>query len=67
MSATEVMTVIEQLSVKEQEEVFTLLTRKLIARRDPAAKPCIGKKLSFEEACEVVFRENRELLGLLAK
>ena len=67
MSATEVMTAIDQLPVNEQEEVFTLLTRKIIARRDPAAKPCIGKKLTFDEACEVVFRENRELLGLLAK
>lgn len=67
MSATEVMTAIEQLPVKEQEEVFTLLTRKLMARRDSVAKPLIGKSLSFDEACEVVFRENRELLGLLAK
>ena len=67
MSATEVMTAIEKLPVSEQEEVFTLLTRKIIARRDPAAKTCLGKKLSFDEACEVVFRENRELLGLLAK
>jgi hypothetical protein len=39
----------------------------IIARRDPAAKQHIGKKLSFDEACEVVFRENRELLGSLAK
>lgn len=67
MSATEVIAVIEQLSISEQEEVFSLLTQKIIARRDPAAKPGMGKKLSFDEACEVVFRENRELLGLLAK
>jgi hypothetical protein len=67
MSATEVMTVIEKLPDKEQEEVFTLLTRKLMARRVPAAKPMMGKYLSFDEACDVVFRENRELLGLLAK
>ena len=67
MSAIEVMTAIEQLPVNEQEEVFSLLTRKIIARRDPAAKQHIGKKFSFDEACEVVFRENRELLGLLAK
>jgi hypothetical protein len=67
MSATEVMTAIDQLPVHEQEEVFTLLTRKIIARRDPTAKPSIGKMLTFDEACEVVFRENRELLGLLAK
>jgi hypothetical protein len=31
------------------------------------AKPWLGKKLSFEEACDVVFRENRELLSALAK
>ena len=32
-----------------------------------ASKRWLGKKLSFEEACDVVFRENHELLGLLAK
>jgi len=31
------------------------------------AKPWLSKKLSFEEACDVVFRENRELLSALAK
>ena len=31
------------------------------------AKPWLGKKLSFEEACDVVFRENRELMSALAK
>lgn len=67
MSATEVMTVIEKLPAREQEEVFALLGRKIIARRDPTAKSLVGKNLSFDEACEVVFRENRELLGLLAK
>ena len=67
MSAIEVTTAIEQLPVNEQEEVFSLLTRKIIARRAPSARQYIGKKLSFDEAFEVVFRENRELLGLLAK
>ncbi len=61
------MKAIEQLPVKEQEEIFSLLTRKIIARRDTAAKSLVGKKLSFDDACEVVFRDNRELLGLLAK
>ncbi len=61
------MTVIEKLPLKDQEEVFTMLSRKLISRRDPAGQSQIGKNLSFDEACEVVFRENRELLGLLAK
>ena len=67
MSATEVMAAIEQLPLNEQEEVFTLLTSKMIARRNPVAKLNAEKKPSFEEACDLVFRENRELLGLLAK
>lgn len=67
MSATEVMTVIEKLPANEQEEVFALLTHKMIAKRDTEKKPWLGKKLSFEEACDAVFRENRELLSLLAK
>ena len=67
MRATEVMTAIEQLPVLEQEEVFKLLARKFITRRDSTSKALVGKSFSFDEACEVVFRENRELLGLLAK
>ncbi|MBC8094668.1 MAG: hypothetical protein H7Y43_02540 [Akkermansiaceae bacterium] len=67
MSTIEVMTEIEKLPANEQEEVFALLTRKMIAKRDPEAKAWLGKKLSFEDACDMVFRENRELLSLLAK
>lgn len=67
MSATEIMQQIESLPVKEQEELFVLLTQKVIGSRSGAAKRWLGKKLSFEEACDVVFRENRELLSALAK
>lgn len=67
MSATEVISEIEKLPPSEQEEVFALLTRKMIARRDGDSKAWVGKKLSFDEACDIVFRENRELLSLLAK
>lgn len=67
MSATEVIAEIEQLPETEQREVFVFLARKVAAARQAAAKPWLGKKLSFEEACDVVFRENRELLSLLAK
>lgn len=58
---------IEELPVKEQEELFVLLTKKVIVGRSVGTKPWFGKKLSFEEACDVVFRENRELLSALAK
>lgn len=61
------MNAIEQLPGKEQEDLFLLLARKLMSRRGPADQSMLGKSLSFEEACDVVFRENRELLGLLAK
>ena len=67
MSATEVMDQIERLPIEEQQEIFVRLARKVIAGQDGNAKPWLGKKLSFKEACDVVFRENRELLGLLAK
>lgn len=67
MSATEIMQRIEELPAKEQEELFILLTKKVVGGRGTNAKPWLGKKLSFEEACEVVFRENRELLSDLAK
>lgn len=67
MSATEVISEIEKLPPNEQEEVFALLTRKMITKRGGEPKAWIGKKLSFDEACDVVFRENRELLSLLAK
>ena len=66
MSATEIMRQIEELPVKEQQELFVLLTQK-VAGQGASAKPWLGKKLPFEEACDVVFRENRELLSALAK
>ena len=67
MSATEIMRQIEALPVKEQEELFIQLTKKVVGSKSASAKSWLGKKLSFEEACDVVFRENRELLNALAK
>lgn len=67
MSATEIMQQIEDLPAKEQQEIFVFLTKKVVGSQAVGAKPWVGKKLSFEEACDVVFRENRELLSALAK
>lgn len=67
MSATEIMQQIEELPAKEQQELFVLLTKKVVGSQGAGAKPWLGKKLSFEEACDVVFRENRDLLSALAK
>jgi hypothetical protein len=67
MSATEIMQQIEELPAKEQQELFVLLTKKVVGGQGASTKPWLGKKLSFEEACDVVFRENRELLSALAK
>lgn len=67
MSATEIMHQIEELPLKEQQELFVLMTRKVAGAQTADAKQWLGKKLSFEEACEVVFRENRQLLSALAK
>ena len=58
---------IEELPAKEQQELFVLLTKKVVGSQAAGAKQWIGKKLSFEDACDVVFRENRELLSALAK
>ncbi len=67
MSATEIMQQIEELPEKEQRELFVLLAKKVAGDRGTNAKQWLGKKLSFEEACDVVFRENRNLLSVLAK
>lgn len=67
MSTTEVMEQIERLPVEEQKELFVLLARKVVTAGSGNPKPWLGKRLSFDEACDVVFRENRELLALLAK
>jgi len=67
VSATEIIEQLDKLSSKEQEEVFTFLASKIIHSRDGDANRWLGKKLSFEEACDVVFRENRRLLESLAK
>jgi hypothetical protein len=67
MSANEVIEQLESLPANEQEKVFTFLATKIIGRQNEKSKRWLGKKLSFEEACDVVFRENRELLAMLAK
>lgn len=67
MSATEIMQQIERLPDKEQHELFIFLTKKVMVAQGANAKQWLGKKISFEEACDVVFRENRELLSALAK
>jgi hypothetical protein len=67
MSAADIIEQIDQLPPQEQEKVFASLAGKLVAKRGNNPNRWLGKKLSFEEACDVVFRENRELLGLLAK
>ena len=67
MSAIEIMQQIEQLPEKEQQELFVLMTRKVVGSHDANSQVWLGKKLSFDEACDVVFRENRELLSALAK
>jgi len=67
MSATEVINEINKLPEEEQKKVFVFLAEKAISDRGSNSKPWLGKKLSFEQACDVVFRENRELLSLLAK
>ena len=67
MSAIDVIEEIKRLPSEDQKKVFVFLAEKVIAENNSDAKPWLGKKLSFEEACDVVFRENRELLSLLAK
>jgi len=67
MSAAEVIEQIDKLSSEEQKKVFAFLTGKIIADHESGSKQWLGKQLSYEEACDVVFRENRELLSLLAK
>jgi hypothetical protein len=67
VSAIQVINEIKRLPVEEQREVFVFLTQTLTSAPETTGRPWLGRKLSFEEACNVVFRENRELLSLLAK
>jgi hypothetical protein len=67
MSATEVIAEISKLPTEEQKQVFVFLAEKLLPQARGNPKQWLGHKLSFEEACAVVFKENRELLSLLAK
>lgn len=67
MSATEIIEEIRKLPAEEQKRVFVFLAEKVITSRDSTPAPWLGKALSFDQACDVVFRENRELLALLAK
>ena len=67
MSATEILDQIDRLPAEVQQEIFVQLTKKVMAANGQSLKPWLGKQLSFDEACDVVFRENRELLQALAK
>jgi hypothetical protein len=67
MSKTEFIEQIDKMSFEEQQELFVYLTKKVVGQSARDSKRWLGKKLSFDEACEVVFRENRELLSQLAK
>jgi hypothetical protein len=67
MSKAEIEAEFEKLSAEEQRELFVSLAERIIARQGDAAECCLGKKLSFDQACDIVFRENHELFTLLAK
>jgi len=66
MDAAGIMQQIEELPEVEQQKLFVLLTRKIIGGQSANAKQWLGKELSFKQACDIVFRENRELLVALA-
>ncbi len=67
MSTSEVVEQFDKLPAEQQKEVFILIAKKIAAKQGSDMQPWLGKKLSFEEACNVVFRENRELIELIAK
>ncbi len=67
MGATEVIAELKKLTLQDKKEVFAYLTHEVVLANGGQDKPWLGKKLTFEEACDVVFKENQELLGLLAK
>jgi hypothetical protein len=67
MNAVELHQQIEALPEHEQERLFVFLTEKIMNRRSANAAQWVGRKLSFNEACDVVFHENRELFRALAK
>lgn len=67
MSVAEVIAELKKLPIEDKEDVFAYLTQEITAARGGRDKPWLGRKLTFEEACEVVFRENRELLAFIAK
>jgi hypothetical protein len=49
MSATEIMQRIEELPVKEQQELFVLLTRKVVGSQGANAKPWLGKNFRLRK------------------
>ncbi len=67
MSAAQVMDEIEKLPFEEQKRVFVLLAQKVVPQQSPNAKEFLSQKLNFEQACDLVFHEHRDLLRLLAK
>ncbi len=67
MSANEVIAQLDKLPTEEQQQVFVFLAQKLLPKEGSKSDQWLGRKMSFQEACDVVFRENRELLSLLAK
>ena len=67
MSATEVIAELNKLPPEEQKQVLVFLAQKLAPNGAADLKRHLGQQMSFDEACDVIFRENSELLSLLAK
>lgn len=67
MSVSEIIAELEKLSAEERKEVFANLISKMMTEQNSNSAQWYGKKLFFEQACDVVFRENNELFALLAK
>ena len=67
MSETEILAEFDKLPFEKQKQLFARIAEKIIATQAPDSKPWLGKQLSFDQACDVVFRENRELFAVLAQ
>lgn len=72
MSANEVIAEIKRLPRSEQTVVLSFLVGELAADRiateaTPGSGKWIGREMGFDEAAQVVFAENRELLRRLAQ
>lgn len=67
MSATQIIAEIERMPVSELEQVYSAVALKLAREKGVSGADLYARKMTFDEARELIFRENKEAYHRLAQ